>query len=714
MDMLNIYDLNRQKIAVLQNAFRITETHELNKIYSLSFMLPESDEKTKFCQAFYYARYGDGELYRIIQVDKTDSDTGTITVKCEHVIATLVDDLMFGAITYGGGLVKTEDVIRFLLNKQTTKNWILSECDFVRRFEYLWEQENILNALYSVPREFSKAYKWVFDTQSYPWKISLKAIDEEAHPEYYIRAKRNLLSSGTGQDFTNVCTRIYPLGYGEGVNQLTIKDVNNGVPYLQSPAGIVAQYGIKEKVLVDRRFENAETLKEYAQTMLDAMQTPAMSRSFNVVDIYPLTGAEIDNAEVGDICRMTEDGTTAYITKTSRILDNAGDLTLEISTKATDIASNVADLADRVRIETVYAQGATQLYQHSKDANATSSKGMIMSLYFPTEMRQINKVLMKLKLGKFRSYSQTTDAGGGTSVSSEAGGQSTSTSAAGGGSTRTSSSSESTKRSTTSTQATKQTSEAAASTQGTTQQNTVQTTSTDAGGASGNTSTNSSSVSVSGTTATNWEDADYTIHFAVMSGDADGLQGVHSHGVEAWPVIPREAFNHSHQLSISSTGSHSHEFSVPSHRHTISIPSHSHQVTIPAHSHKVTIPGHSHEVTIPAHSHTVEIPSHTHSFTTASHTHTVEIPAHTHNIAAGIFESGNPKSFSIYVSGKLKTTVRATSYEGDITDWLLDPQDHRIPRNSWLDVEIRPDDNAYVQCSVFVQGFVQSRGDQTV
>ena len=382
-------------------------------------------------------RYGDtGQLYRIIKSDLQDGDTGVLNISCEHVIATLCDDLMFGAKQYGGGTIRTPAVITWLLNQQTTKNWILAECDFDRRFEYLWEQENILNALYSIPKEFSKAYKWTFDTTTYPWRLSLKAIDETIHPEYYIRAKRNMLSSGTAQDFADICTRIYPLGYGEGVNQMTIKEakvtnvrmINNvavnatvdaasetkyGNTYIQSPDEIIALYGIKQKVLVDRRFEDPNSLFSYAQTTLEALQVPSMSRSFDVIDLYPLTSQDIDNAEPGKICKMTGDDTIAYVTKTVRVLDDPGNLQIDLSTKATDVASTIADLADRVRIESVYAQGATQLYQHSKDDNATSEKGSVLNLYFPEEMRQINKVLLKVQLDKFRSYSNTAKSNGG-------------------------------------------------------------------------------------------------------------------------------------------------------------------------------------------------------------------------------------------------------------------------------------------------------------
>ena len=692
--MLNIYDIERKKTAVLQNAFSIKETQELNKIYTLDFSIPATDPKTAFILPFHYVRWGeDGELYRVIKTSLSDGDAAVLTVSCEHVIATLVDELLFGITQYGGGAIKTSAVITYLLNKQKTKNWTLGECDFSRKFEYLWEQENILNALYSIPSEFTTAYKWVFNTQVYPWKVSLKAIDATAIPQYYIRAKRNLLSSGTSQEYTTICTRIYPLGYGEGVNQLTIKDVNNGLAYLQSPAGVVAQYGIREKVLVDRRFENAESLMQYGQTMLEALQVPSMSKTFNVVDLYPLTGDSIDNAQVGNICRMTADNTTAYITKTVRVLDEPGNLQISLSTKASDVASTVADLADRVRVETVYAQGATQIYQHSKDENATPSKGMKLSLYFPSEMRQINKVLLRMKLNKFRSYSQatdgagdvatTTEAGGGTSTTTEAGGGTSTTTEDGGGTTATS--------------------DYAAETVGTTLGNSAESYTTEAGGGEGSTSTNDSTVNISGTTDTKRK-GDMFVTWTDSTEGVDGDPGGnHTHKFSYDIGLFDSQFAHDHTFDVTG-GSHSHSFSIPNHKHTVNLSSHTHQVTIPKHQHQVTIKKHKHSISIASHKHSITIPSHKHS---------IAIPSHTHSITAGIFESGNATKFDIYVGGTKKTTINKTSYDGDITAWLLD-ETKRIPRNSWIEVEFRPNDLAYIQSSVFVQGFVQSRGDRTV
>ena len=715
--MLNVYDrATRKKTAVLQNAFDIVETHELNQIYSLSFTLPSEDPKTQYCLPRHFVRWGDnGELYRIKAPKVNDSNTGTITYECEHAITTLCDTVMFGSFTYGGAGVRTREVINWLLNKQTVTDWQLQTCDFDRRFEYNWEQENLLNALYSIPREFADAYQWTFDTSVYPWRISLKRIDKTIKPQYYLRAKSNILSSGTSADYSNICTRLYPLGYGEGVNQLTIRSANNNVPYIQSPQEITDQYGIVEKVLVDRRFENAESLKGYAQTMLDLYQTPSMSRSFDVVDLYPLTNQSWDDAEVGKICRMTQDNTTAYITRTRRQYDKAGDLQIDLSTKASDIASNVADLADRIRIESVYAQGATQLYQHSKDANATKDKGMVVSLYFPSEMKQINKVLLRLKLNKFRSYSKTTSSNGGFK-------QTYTVSAA-------------------QKQITSQTNTGSSPITVTFPEQNLTTeaipnsernfTTTEDGGGTGQTgaSTDNSSLTGSATSNEVWNYSDVPAAFTGTmtyrrdqstgnsirnydesgwdySADPDPYEGGPGHYHKYYKpyghyhilseiVIPslsidKRQFSHTHTVSLSGAGSHSHPFSLGPHSHKLSI-DHIHNVKIGKVTTSVTCPSHTHNITIPGHSHTINIDS------------------HTHDIAAGIFESGNPTAFDIYIGSTKKATVNATSYDGDITQWLLNSE-NKIPRGAWIDMEIRPNDNAYVVTSVFVQGFVQSRG----
>lgn len=356
-DFLNCYDHDARKNAILQNAHKVEETQELNQVYFLNFTLPGDDQKLEYIQPFCYFRWNeDGQLYRMIKRSASYGDSMTVSVDAEHTIVTLCNDIMYGSHSFGGGSVGTADVINYILDQQKVKNWVLDGCDFDRRFEYNWKHENLLNALFSIPREFGEDYMWDYDTTVYPWRLYLRKLDKSIPPQFYIRAKRNLIGSTDDQDYTGIYTRIYALGYeDENDENLTIESVNDGCPYVQADEEYIAKYGLIEAVLIDRRFENAEALKAYAESVLRNSIEPGISRSFDVVDLYPLTNSDIDRARVGALTRLTGDGTNVYITKTIRVLDEPGNLTVEFSTKSSTIADHMVNLAERVRVESVYS-----------------------------------------------------------------------------------------------------------------------------------------------------------------------------------------------------------------------------------------------------------------------------------------------------------------------------------------------------------------------
>ena len=303
--------------------------------------------------------------------------------------------------------VYTVEVLEYVLSFQKTKHWQLGECDFQRQFEYAWSNETVLNALWSVPNRFSDPYIWKLNTTKYPWEISLKKIDTAAEPQFFIRGGRNLMSMEMPSDSAGIITRIYPLGYGEGINQLTIKDVNNGIPYLQSPQSYIDRYGLIERYWVDRRFENPDSLKERAQVILDELQEPKLTAKVSVSDIYQITHDDTDRIEIGRIVKVMDeeypDGDfKSYITAIERNRDVAGNANVVIANKPTDIASSLADLADRQRIETVYSQGCDPDIRPVPDRpTPRSQKGAILRFFIPTDMRIINFVNAKITLRQF-------------------------------------------------------------------------------------------------------------------------------------------------------------------------------------------------------------------------------------------------------------------------------------------------------------------------
>lgn len=688
--MLEVFDRNMKKLAILQNAYNVTEESELNAVGQLAFSMPADDPKCDYCRAFNYVRSDQGILYRILSPSVQNNGRTTVNqYEAEHAIATLVDDVMFQAHVIGGIGIPTREVIEYILGFQTVKHWQLGECDFELNYEYGFESENLYNALMSVANLFVDKYAWTYDFSATPWTVSLKKLDAE-HPQFYIRAGKNMLGKDADADCGDVCTRLYLLGYGEGDNQLTISDINGGLPYLQAPQQYIDAYGLISKVYVDRSFEDAESLKARGEALLEAMREPAWSKSYSVAELYEITGQRYDTARPGDLVRLCDDNTTAYVIKVSWAYDTPGDMTIELSTKAQDVAETIADLADRQRIEQVYSQGATQIYAQSIQANADSTTPCNLSFYIPDRMRIINKVEAKIKIESFRSYSKVTSGGGGSASTSGAGGQSTQTSSAGGATTVVS-------------EEKAVTADFSGHT-GWPENTTGDMTYT--GAASGDTG-----YSQPGCTTAGSHTHTVNSHTHYFSG-SDTVPNGHTHRVTCGEpgtqaTTTGVSANSSHTVSISGTtgnaapttsenGSHYH--TITNHKHSLG--EHTHYMS---HYHDY---GHKHTITIPGLS--IKIPSHTHSVSVPSHTHSVSIPSHTHQIEQGIFRFGSPSGGKVLINGQEKTDIERNATL-DLTEYMLNDSG-KIPRNSWITLGVRPNDLAYITIDVFVQGFIQSRG----
>ena len=130
-------------------------------------------------------------------------------------------------------------------------------------------------------------------------------------------------------------------------------------------------------------------------------------------------------------------------------------------------------------------------------------------------------------------------------------------------------------------------------------------------------------------------------------------------------------------------------------------------MTVPAHTHTVNT---SHSHSIPAHSHTVNT-SHSHKI--PAHSHTLDF-THDHTVTPGIFTFGTPKSFSLYVEDeKVATFTDVSTTEVDLLA-ILTADGKQLKRGTWQSIEIRPDDLAHISCTMYTQGFIQSRGTVAV
>ena len=549
MAVPQVFDRNMKRLAYLDNAMSVGYTLETNSLWTATFTMPADDPKTEYCTPLNYVEIFDGDeridLFRIIGEDLERSDGATRFYNCEHVLATLLNDVLFQYHQCGGTGLRTAEVLNYILNRQTTRNWVLGSCDFERFFEYNWENSTLLAALFAVPECFDSDYLWTWDTTGYPWSLSLVAPSDRLKSE--IRYAKNMTEIRKSRDDTGLANRIYALGYGEGVNQLTISSVNNGLPYVEDALSI-EKYGLCSSILVDTRYEVEENLKAYAEQILRESAEPYYSYEIGAIDLHRLTGDAFSRFWPGEIVRIVddEDGVNLRARIVSVTKDDAqgdpGAVSVTIANKSKDIAGSISDLQSRALIGETYAQGATNQQVYNFSDNADADHPATMKIYIDESVVRINKMLLNIQFEPFRAFEQAIGGGGGQTTSSGGG----TTTSSGGGST------------------------------------------TSSGG--GSTTSSGGGQTSSGTALESSN---------ILPNETNG-QAVHNHGLSSGAklAIVDSSLKIVGYESFVWSGAHVH----PAHTHRIS--DHTHRVD--SHTHRVS----AHTHTVPAHTHTVQNHTH--------------------------------------------------------------------------------------------------------
>ncbi|MCG3786604.1 phage tail protein [Bacillus sp. UTDS19-33BHI26] len=654
MALLKLYNKQLQLKAYLENAFKISYEQQFNSIWTAAFSLPLNDLKEEEISAFDFLELFDNGkrigMFRILPKETVKNEnTKTVTYKCEHVLATLLSDVLFRYHQLSN--YTTKDVIEYLLSQQETKHWKLGKCDFTRYFHYSWEHENtILGPLFSIPKPFDEPYEWTWDDSigNYPWTLNLVKVSNEITGE--IRYRKNLKGIRKEEDPTDIITRLYCLGYGEGVNQLDISKVNpTGKPYIEAPQHIIDKYGIHKYIWADKRFENVGTLFSSGQALLNKKCRPKLTYSVDAIDYELIDPYKLEKYEIGKLIRISDEELGIVDVRLmkkgkSDVTGNPLNVNLEIGDPIEDLGTTQADIERRQKINETYSQGATNIDSHDYNDNCDPENPAVIKFFLPEDLVNINSLILTYEIEEFRAYSKATKGGGATVQSTSAGGAVVDSTSSGGGSTQTSSS-------------------GGGSTQ----------TSTSGGG--GSYTSESGGGAVPSTTQKSFAE----LH--LMSGVPQN-----SVGTDNW-------------------GYHLHEVVIPgdyfSHSHTVNVPAHGHQVNIPAHSHSVTVPAHAHSVAIPNHTHQINIPNHTHE---------IQLPDHMHDIQHGIYKlSEKPSRVTVKVDGNIVPVDSTSAQNINLIPYLSKDGSGKIDRNKWHEITITPDRLGRVNANIISRLFIQSR-----
>lgn len=445
--MLKILDVNRKNVAYLENAYSVSYEKEVNKIATASFKLPLNDSKNEKIKHLQYVEIIDSDneyigLFRIMPTQTVVSESEqSVTYQCNHVLTTLMDSVIFRYHEISPN-TSTREVLEYLLNLQKVKHWRLGTCDFKRYFQYSWENVNgIVDAIFSVPKAFDEDYMFTFDTTSYPWTLNL--IQPPTAPTCYIHESLNLKGLKIESNPNQMINRIYPLGIGEGVNQLNIKKVNpTGQAYIENAQSIIDN-GLIEYIWVDRRFTDARLLMQSAQSLLTKFSQPIVSWETDAIDLIKASTdkkiPQMTKLRVGNVVRLSTEKfgiVNLRILKESKsdVFGDPGNIKLSIGNVLTDLGTTQADIERKIEINQLYSQGATNILNYDKADNADEQYPVKFRIYIDDDVVKINTCELTFETTKFRAYSKSLSGGGAaiSTTTTQAAGQSTQTSSANG------------------------------------------------------------------------------------------------------------------------------------------------------------------------------------------------------------------------------------------------------------------------------------------
>lgn len=640
-----------------------------------------------------FLRLWDGErfagLYRFRRSTAELQESGGVArYELESAECTLSDDMLIGHHELGGTGLDTRWVLEYILARQTEKRWVLGRCDFADQYQYNFEDVTLLEAIMSLGEVLVDDFAFFFDAQSVPWTLHLIRLSAEpTRALVYGRNVSRIVRTVDGR----VVTRLVGRGYGEGDNQLTVASVNGGKDYIDADAQAMARYKVRVGVHADRRQTDPATLLARMRVILAAGSHPRVSYEATCADLYEMTGESWDDAQPGDLIRMLDeelDGPLS-VRVTARTKDDlAGDpgsVVLTFETGVQDAAEELNEILDKIGVQELYSQGATNLYSMQIADSCDGEHPLTLSFYVPGNVLRINECRLKWKIEAFRSYAKLAAAGGGTVV----------TSAAGGGATVT-------LPSVTISAGVKYTGPildedggADPMTSGPVNYLGERSTRTESAGSHGHNMTHTHIAPSHGHTFTG-EPVTYSIaHNHSLAGDGALATGgiysgnksirvtpkgtVEESGVQ-WTSSPYEAVNGSVKNTTGESGEHSHD---NDHLHKM------------PHVHNM-----EHDHIIPAM-----------MFTLTEHKHSSRIEDHTHDLEYGIYTGSRAGSVQIAVDGNaIPAEDIGEEKEIDIARYLRANDDGRVVRGAWHEVTFTPDKLTRITANLFFQVFIQSRG----
>lgn len=266
--MLQLYNINHNKIKGLVNYKDFKVQREINKIDILSFLYPISDSIHDSILEECYIRTKDNE-YTVKEINNSDENYD------EYVCKVNIEDISGKDISHYETVEQTCFDSTSLALVGT--GWAIGSCDITKKRTV---RKNNCTA-YDVLQEIQSAYGCEMSFDAVNKKVYIyqqMGSDKGA----YFSDQLNLKSVNQQRNSYDYVTRLIPLGK-DGLNITSVNGGKNYIENFQYSSKVIAEYW------EDNRYTVAKDLLEDAITRLDYLSKPLKSYSADVYDLAKIS-----------------------------------------------------------------------------------------------------------------------------------------------------------------------------------------------------------------------------------------------------------------------------------------------------------------------------------------------------------------------------------------------------------------------------------------
>ncbi len=327
-----VLDDNGAWEAILENAYDIIVTGEINGEDTLTFSIPFRDSKRKYLENEKKIQIVD-DVYKVRTITDVKDSTGN-TVTQVYAEAEFYD-LTF-SVRKEEKKFDAETADMAMAYALADTEWSVGTVNVTSKRTWTSTEKNALSILRSVANLHGGDL--VFDCPNrLVHLLTVNGKDSGALFAY----KKNMKSIERVVDTRSLVTRLYAVG----ANGMTFADINNGKAYLED---FTYSSEVRITTLDCSSFTNPYQMKEYTAMRLAEYCKPSVSYVLNAMDLSVLTGYEHEAWNLGDYVRVEDKdlglSVTTRIVRREYNLQEPWNTVLELSTTLKNLGSSVSSI----------------------------------------------------------------------------------------------------------------------------------------------------------------------------------------------------------------------------------------------------------------------------------------------------------------------------------------------------------------------------------